>query len=991
MADLLTPVSQTYTNATPNADLVERPEAAQAKVHTPVEFGGRSPEDALQALKSQPSYDTLLSVLTFLRKGTRGKHPFNISTPGSLSAQITQVLIVEIVPNYWPVLQESPGHQQELISCLQSLTGINAVLTHLRALIRQNQLEPKTSKDSHLIFNLTFALDLLGRLLEGHEQLRRLWAPISSLDNALQRRAMRQELVTLLSSGKIVTLSAEAVHICQQADKLDEPLWIGDGKQYTEWLGHNLVTGIKSDANDEDLKLYADVFVRATRLGHSEWLTRTLFTDILLSEPSGQTTIQKFISYFPPSERRRILLSILKLLATKYLNSLDNIHAAGHYPLIWAAAGALSAIVATDEGMKSALVDWLTNASGAGVGDECGIRRAVIAVLAEDKEAVATVLEKSLLQFGDQLYIKHAPILQQEAHAQVLLLSAGYTHRLAPIKLTVLLRSSPYLHTISNRLSSSQTRTRFLGMVVGEALSGLVHNKETKLDFKMDETDTEEASWYKSLVQVSDKVGPLDPLRVTSTPLQPRRASGAKKPKMEPRMGLPRLPSTSGFIIEEVEDEEETEDPDLVPYAKPDSDAEDSDDDPTLINRNKPKAPVYIRDLIAYLRDTESYDKQKLALTTAPTLIRRKANYGTEVISHAEELATLLVGLQDKFDLDNFDSLRQQGMIALVASQPKKMGQWFSKTFFDGDYSLSQRAMILIVLGLSGREIAGFETSEYAATSQFPSKTLPAKVEKYYKPSASSAQLRSPGSDLKALPPNALDSLAQSLSQTFLAPMAAEAADAATGPDALKLSSFTSRLKEQGPKSVSKAKSKNQRTGVRAIPNQTAAVISTSFFFPLTSRFQAVLHSASATTRGIIFQPYLLTLYLKTLALLLHAAGPSTLALPQMTSEYWDLLLGVRAQCIGDLGVTQAVLFGLMALLDVNENDMRGLCERHGREVVETTDWVSSVFEKTRGGDGEHGEENDVKMLAAGVLIRLREAVDRHQAVLMGDLIGFSS
>lgn len=519
-------------------------------------------------------------------------------------------------------------------------------------------------------------------------------------------------------------------------------------------------------------------------------------------------------------------------------------------------------------------------------------------------------------------------------------------------------------------------------MVVGEALSGLVHGKETKLDFKMDEMDTEEARWYKSLVQISDKIGPLDPLREpifspkpTNTPKEARPSRVAAQ-----RPGKP--PAQSGFIIEEVVDDED-EDPDLVPYAKPDSDAEDSDDDPTLISHNKPKAPVYIRDLISFFRDTENYDRQKLALTTAPTLIRRKATYGTEVSSHAEELATLLVGLQDKYELDNFNDLRLQGMVAIVVAQPKKMGQWFSKTFFDGDYSLSQRASVLIVLGLGGREIAGFETSEYAPAAQFPSKMLPAKVEKHYLASSSSNRLESSASNLKSLPPNALDSLAHSLSQAFLAPLAAGAADAATGPDVLKLSSFTSRLKSQSS-TPTKGKAKPR---IRAIPNTTASLIATSFFFPLTSRFQAAMHSASATTRGILFQPYLLTVYLKTLALLLHAAGPSTLALPQMTSEFWDLLLGVRGQCVGDLGVTQAVLFGLVALLDVNEADMRGLCERHGREVVESVEWVSGVFSNTRGGD-EGGEENEVKMIAAGVLIRLREAVDKYQALLMGDMIG---
>lgn len=522
-------------------------------------------------------------------------------------------------------------------------------------------------------------------------------------------------------------------------------------------------------------------------------------------------------------------------------------------------------------------------------------------------------------------------------------------------------------------------------MIVGEALSGLIHGGDKKLDFHMDEMTSEEAKWYKSLVNVDDKVGPISPLKTQPVSKESDSTFAKLKPRAEPNRRPPPPASKSGFIIEEVEDDEE-EESDLVPYAKPDSDAEDSDDDPTLVSRDKPKAPVYIRDLIVYLRDTENYDRQKLALATAPILIRRKADYGSEVSSHAEELATLLVGLADKYELDEFDSLRQQGMVAVVAAQPQRMGRWFAKTFFDGDYSLAQRASVLITLGLSGREIAGHETSEYASAAAFPSKELPPRTQKHYALSSPQNRYASSSSELKALPTTALDSISLSLSQTFLAPLAAEAADAVTGPDALKLSTFTARLKDP---SKAQTNSLTRKRGIRSIPNTTAQLIATSFFFPLTSRFLAALHSPSASMRGILFQPYLLTVYLKTLALLLHAAGSSTLALPQMTSEFWDLLLGVRGQCVGELGITHAVLFGLMALLDVNENNMRGLCERHGREIVESVEWVSGVFDRTRGGDqGGEGEENQVKMIAAGILIRLREAVEKYRGLLMGDMIG---
>ena len=107
-----------------------------------------------------------------------------------------------------------------------------------------------------------------------------------------------------------------------------------------------------------------------------------------------------------------------------------------------------------------------------------------------------------------------------------------------------------------------------------------------------------------------------------------------------------------------------------------------------------------------------------------------------------------------------------------------------------------------------------------------------------------------------------------------------------------------------------------------------------------------------------------------------------------MTTELWGLLLntGVRAQAVGDLGVIQAILFALLALLDVNEDRMRDVCQDLGREVVETQEWVAGVFGGLRGGDG--GEEDQVKMMAAGVLVRLNEGIEKYRLLMVGNLIG---
>lgn len=76
------------------------------------------------------------------------------------------------------------------------------------------------------------------------------------------------------------------------------------------------------------------------------------------------------------------------------------------------------------------LLDWLTASNGESIGLGLGLRRAVIATIAQDKgnfplpcpltvlmfskDKLLMVLDKTLQQFGDKLRIQHDSMLQQE-------------------------------------------------------------------------------------------------------------------------------------------------------------------------------------------------------------------------------------------------------------------------------------------------------------------------------------------------------------------------------------------------------------------------------------------------------------------------------------------------------------------------------------------------------------------------------------------------
>lgn len=138
----------------------------------------------------------------------------------------------------------------------------------------------------------------------------------------------------------------------------------------------------------------------------------------------------------------------------------------------------------------------------------------------------------------------------------------------------------------------------------------------------------------------------------------------------------------------------------------------------------------YIRDLISGLSNSEDYDIHQLALSTAPSLIRRKADFGSEAKDRCEEIGGLLISLHNTFGVANFEGLRREGMMAVLIAQPLRMGPFYASIFFRGDYSLSQRAAILTVLAMGARELAGHADTKPSA--DFASMKLPDRLHRTY-------------------------------------------------------------------------------------------------------------------------------------------------------------------------------------------------------------------------------------------------------------------
>jgi telomere length regulation protein len=554
------------------------------------------------------------------------------------------------------------------------------------------------------------------------------------------------------------------------------------------------------------------------------------------------------------------------------------------------------------------------------------------------------------------------------ALAQTILLLIGYLNRLDSKSIKELSQSSSYLQSVSNRLAASIPRARILGMIIGVAVSRLVDDPDKTMKFDIEEMDTEEVTELLGLVNVHDEIGDIQTLhqdaRLSNSPQKSTTPTSRLNPVSSHR---PKQPTSSTIpSIEEIESD--SEDGDLIPYRKPDEDASDSEDDPTLINREKPTAPVYILDLIKNLQMSDKPDVVDLALKTAPSLIRRKANFGTELSENINTVASTLINLRDGMSKDEGYRLQMEGMIACLVALPASMGPWLASMYFEGDFSAAQRASLLTTIGLGTRELAGYQDDPKLTSvmSSFPSQRLPSRLESLYSP---------------------IDKVAKQIEYATLQPMALASADKFTGPDVLKVRTFSSRM-EVEKKSAQKAKERHKR-----IPKDLHKLLAESFYLPLCCRMTLLLSAHTNFLNSTIFDPHIMKLFLQSLTILLTSLGPYAVQLSTVTRETLNLLVSLHN--ITKLSLDPVILPPLLQLLltclQVNIEAGTVAEERlvtdYGTMVAELVTWAGNISNVVSVPVGNSSDGMSWTILAAGCQVKWHEVGQKFQGRMIG-LVG---
>ena len=123
--------------------------------------------------------------------------------------------------------------------------------------------------------------------------------------------------------------------------------------------------------------------------------------------------------------------------------------------------------------------------------------------------------------------------------------------------------------------------------------------------------------------------------------------------------------------------------------------------------------------------------------------------------------------------------------------------------------------------------------------------------------------------------------------------------------------------------------------------------------------------------------------------------------MPGLTQETLSVLLSLHASPIsGEPTVTAALLTLFLAIIDLNigsgSNGEERLVTECASQVIELRDWASQVFDNTAptppvnpASGARVDPQEQVRTLAAGVMVRLGEITERYQGRLMGVNAGF--
>ncbi|KDQ33574.1 hypothetical protein PLEOSDRAFT_48191 [Pleurotus ostreatus PC15] len=618
-------------------------------------------------------------------------------------------------------------------------------------------------------------------------------------------------------------------------------------------------------------------------------------------------------------------------------------------------------------------------------------------------------------------HIKYSLLSQHQYLTSLLLFTISYLPPSSP-HLSSIGLSPTFISGVGTYISHNDQGVRLCGMLAAEVVA---HRTGRELAFGDWDGDSPGKAWARNLrqkLQFRDIDALLDEDDVDIDVPTP-----AEQAQVQVTEGHPTQKPTIVLATESGYDSDDS----LVGYqseassrsASPTpSELAEIEKEPTLnVGVKKVARPVYLAQLGELLRsqagtqgkdDPHHADKIEMALNCAEELIRRKRNYGIELEENAVNLVYALVTLQDNYDLDNFESKRQAALNALVSCCPRKAAPCIIEQFFVNQYSISQRYVMLNAIAIGARELASLPMPPSASSipadrPSFPSKLLPAHLHTKY---------------LAAGDTNQIQQITDNLSRVAIDKTKSDDGDKVPGIARERRLRINQSSKITA---VEPLKKNNQFPWQNAPPvkNTTFTEVAAEYFIiPFLNRFwvfirdeqtreertahlsgRARYHGAGT---GLILNPIVLSHFLSTMTVLVHAAqnAPEWLAIIAPEALEFALTVGTRPISLPDdddehstvtgqspeesarnkeASVLSASLELALIVLDGAKevDDGRSLGLEHTALLMGTGEWAGTLFARLESGRKAEGgggvQDIKLRRAAAGVLLKVDEITSK--------------
>ncbi|ORY97265.1 telomere length regulation protein-domain-containing protein [Syncephalastrum racemosum] len=495
--------------------------------------------------------------------------------------------------------------------------------------------------------------------------------------------------------------------------------------------------------------------------------------------------------------------------------------------------------------------------------------------------ASRSILQKTMARliqiWTDPIFVQRHAFQEHTYTSSALLLIAGYLPR---EDLQQLLIECPIVAGVSLWFQGSDQATLKLGLAVAETISKLSDDEE--MQFKSGILGKETDSYLFSIMDLVKKQDAFLPVEEEEEEDSVQVTLPSDDDESEEEVAELDPDALDDFDAASSSDEE-SDASDLEPY--PMEDESDTEDGDAKAKRVKPRKPVYVVDLLAYMKDQDEPIKLEMALNSAAQVIRQRAGMGTELEESAQGLVNRLVGFPTSIEFEDMEEHLREALVALMVCAPEAAVPHSIDQIFNRNTSKSRVFVLLAAITLAVRELAGWKTLDVNKAIE-------------------------------------------------------EATDQTKRID---IKSPTTPVGQVTRVSRRAEVEKKQRENTRR--NRLSGLAGRVFFFPLLTGWWQGAYGRKPYWIGN--DPRVSERFVMTLNVILHSAT-NTPDKRSIVRSYLEFALTLRFANVTPQ-VTQALLMGVDIVVNVNYNGQEGLLvQDYTRELVQIKEWMEEIMERVQ-------------------------------------------